>query len=50
MAGEGEWEDKGSDFLMMITKPPVFDVWNIVADKEAITIEYKYSVSVTKGF
>lgn len=45
MAGEGEWEDKGSDFLMMITKPPVFDVWNIVADKEAITIEYKYSVS-----
>lgn len=30
---------------MMITKPPVFDVWNIVADKEAITIEYKYSVS-----
>lgn len=45
MAGEGEWEDKGLDFLMMITKPPVFDVWNIVADKEAITIEYKYSVS-----
>lgn len=29
----------------MITEPPVFDDWNIVANKEAITIEYRYSIS-----
>lgn len=44
MVGEGEWEDKGLDFLMMIIKFLVFDVWNIVVDKEVIIIEYKYSV------
>lgn len=44
MVGEGEWEDKGLDFLMKIIKFLVFDVWNIVVDKEVIIIEYKYSV------
>lgn len=29
----------------LITEPPVFDVWNIVENKDAITIEYRYSVS-----
>lgn len=28
----------------LITEHPVFDVWRIVTDKGAITIEYRYSV------